>query len=62
MKIAEKEQFLKENPDIESVIGAPALGDPVRLGIRKADNGFKEVLQRVHEKSPGSRLNTLADI
>jgi hypothetical protein len=34
--------------------------DPVRVGARKMDTGFKEVLQRVHEKTPGSELNKLS--
>lgn len=38
--------------------GAPALGDPVRLGITRPDNGFRDVLRRIHEKTPGSILNT----
>lgn len=63
MKIAEKEQYLSDNPHIrQAYLAAPAMGDPVRLGVRKADNGFKEVLQRVHSKTPGSRLNVIADI
>lgn len=63
MKIAEKEQYLQENPHIhQTYLTAPAMGDSVRLGVRKADNGFKEVLQKIHQKTPGSRLNTLADI
>lgn len=57
MSIAAKEEYLKENPNIESMLGMNALIDPVRLGVRKADNGFKEVLQRIHEKTPGSTLN-----
>lgn len=36
--------------------GAPALGDPVRLGIRRIDNGFKETLQRIDSLTPGSTL------
>jgi hypothetical protein len=60
MKISEKERFLEENPNVESWISsAPAMGDPVRLGVRKIDNGFKEVLQRVAEKTPGGK--TLRD-
>lgn len=63
MKIAEKEQFLKDNPNIEGYIGsAPALGDSVRLGIKKTDNGFKDVLQQIHARTPGSNLNTIANI
>ncbi|NDB57487.1 zinc ribbon domain-containing protein [bacterium] len=57
MSISAKEEYLKENPNIESMLGMNALIDPVRLGVRKADNGFKEVLQRIHEKTPGSTLN-----
>ena len=47
MKIAEREQFLKENPHIQSVITAPAItGDHVTI---KKDTGFKEVLQKINE-------------
>lgn len=62
MKIAEKEEFLKENPDYESFHSTMNLGDPVRLGVTKVDGGFKEVLQKIHSRAPGSRLNTIADI
>jgi len=57
MSISAKEEYLRDNPNIESMLGMNALIDPVRLGVRKADNGFKEVLQRIHEKTPGSTLN-----
>lgn len=58
MSISAKAEYLKENPDIESVISsAPPLMDPVAIGVRRTDQGFKEVLQRIHEKTPGSQLN-----
>ena len=38
------------------MLTAPTLGDPVRLGIRRPDNGFREVLQKIHDKTPGSTL------
>lgn len=38
-------------------ITAPMICDPVRVGARKMDSGFKEVLQKIHEKTPGSILN-----
>jgi hypothetical protein len=63
MSISSKEQYLKENPHIQSYIsGMPPLIDPVVLGIRKADNGFKEVLQKIHSRAPGSDLNKTANI
>jgi len=43
-KIADREEFLEQNPHYESVmLGAPSLGDPVRLGLRKPDNGFRDL-------------------
>ena len=54
MKIAEREQFLKENPHIQSVITAPAItGDHVTI---KKDTGFKEVLQKINERNPHNDL------
>ena len=61
MSISSKEAYLKENPNIEAVLGMNALIDPVRLGIRKPDNGFKEVLQRIDEKTAGSRLKDFSN-
>lgn len=62
LKIAERDQYMQDNPNLEPYITSPpSMGDPVRLGIRK-DKGFKEVLQKIHSRSPGSTLNTTADI
>jgi putative FmdB family regulatory protein len=43
---------------IKTIAGAPPIGDAVRLGIRKIDGGFKEVLQRIHAANPKSNLNS----
>lgn len=56
MKIADREQFLIDNPDLETVMGAPAMGDSVRLGIRKPDNGFREVLSKISDANYKSNL------
>ena len=56
MKIADKEQFLLDNPDLESIIGAPAMGDSVRLGIRRPDDGFREVLSKISDANYRSNL------
>lgn len=57
LKIAEKEIFLQNNPHIEQIFEtAPALGDSVRMGMKKIDNGFKEVLSKVAERNPASPL------
>jgi hypothetical protein len=59
MKIAEKEQYLIDNPQLEqALLSAPAFtGDHIVL---KKDTGFKEVLQKIHEKTPGSNLNNFS--
>jgi hypothetical protein len=55
MKIADREQYLQENPNLQQMVTAPVLIDPVRLGVRKVDSGFKEVLQKIHTTA-GSKL------
>jgi len=61
MGISAREEYLAENPNIEPLIsGAPMLVDSHRIGVRKTDAGFKEVSQRIHEKTPGSELNKTA--
>jgi putative FmdB family regulatory protein len=44
--------------DTERFIGgAPSIGDPIRLGLRKVPDGFKDVLKKI-DKTPGSRLKS----
>jgi hypothetical protein len=38
-------------------MGAPAMGDSVRLGIRKPDQGFNEVLSKIHAANYRSNLS-----
>ena len=38
------------------MLTAPTLGDPVCLAFRRPDNGFREVLQKIHDKTPDSTL------
>ena len=57
MKISEKEQFLKDNPNLEQVISAPNMitrrdGDV----LKKAGAGWNEVLQKVGEHYPDSEV------
>lgn len=59
MKISERDDFLRDNPHYESVIlGAPSIGDPIRLGVRKPDQGFREVLQKAKAAHPKGNINT----
>jgi hypothetical protein len=57
MKISELDNYRNQNPQLETVIQSVAFGDPTKMtSTRKFDTGFKEVLQRIHEKTPGSQL------
>jgi hypothetical protein len=51
-----REEYLKENPNLEVIMGAPAMGDVVRLGIKKPDQGFNEVLSKIHAANYKSNL------
>jgi hypothetical protein len=58
-KIIDREEFLTANPQYESVLlGAPSMGDPIRLGLRKPDQGFREVLQKAKAAHPLGNVNT----
>lgn len=48
MSYSAKVEFLEENPHLEPIItSAPGIGDPVRLGLRKPDQGFRDVLKNM---------------
>lgn len=57
MSFVEKEKYLAENENIKSHFSTfPGIGDSVRLGIKKPDVGWKEVLQKIDSRAPGSTL------
>jgi len=58
MKIAEKDVFLQENADFEIYLQPANLADPVRLGIAKPNEGFRDVLRKIKGKFHGSTINT----
>ena len=54
MKISEKEQYLKDNPDVEQV--HTGLNIVAGVGGIKQDSGWKENLSRIAEAHPRSAL------
>ena len=58
MSISELDIFIKNNPHLEQAISAPAIADPSRLGLRKPDAGFRDVLKKVKMSHRGSTVNT----
>ena len=55
LSISEKEEFLKDNPDISQVIQAPNI--VAGVGGMRNDEGWKEVLSKVGEAHPGSAID-----
>jgi hypothetical protein len=59
MKMSEKDQYLTDNPDMISVIGAPLTVTSLDM---KPDNGFRDVLKEIrghHDKRfTRSTINT----
>lgn len=59
MKISERDEYVKNNPHMKQLItGAPSLGDSVRLGLRKHDDGFNDVLKNIKSHHYKSNINT----
>ena len=59
MKFAELEQYLKEQPNLTQVFTKfPGVGDSVRLGMRKPDDGFRDVLRNVKHHHKKDSINT----
>ena len=55
LTIAKREEYLKENPHITQILGAPSLVRGTNYG-GKMDDGWKENLARISEAHPNSAL------
>ena len=56
MKIADLDAYKEAHPELQQFLTRPpALGDSVRLGLRKPDDGFRDVLKNVKDHHKGSR-------
>jgi len=59
MPISELDFYKKNNLHLEQIIKtAPAIADPTRLGIKKPDSGFRDVLKKAKSAYRGSTINT----
>ena len=54
MKISERDDYIKNNPQVKPVMTAPNfVGDHI---IKKMDGGMKETLQKIADKNPNTPL------
>lgn len=59
MTISARDEFLTNNPHIKQNLATPGFADPVRLGVRKIDRSFNDVLLKAKSAHKGSNVNTL---
>ena len=59
LTLKEREQFLQDNPNFDQLLTAPAYADSVRLGVRKIDRSFNDVLIKAKKAHLHSTIDTL---
>lgn len=60
LKLAERESFLKDNPNLQQIItGSAPLIDSARLGRAKPDQGFRDLLSSMknNKSYTGNKIN-----
>lgn len=58
MSISQLGEYLAANPQLQQIITeAPALGDPVRLGLKKPDANFRDVLKKAKAAHKHNTIN-----
>lgn len=57
MPISELDTYIENNPHLQQVFSVPYIADPTRLGLKKPDAGFRDVLKRI--KKASGRRNTV---
>lgn len=44
------------------IISAPKIGDSIAMGLNQHQRGFKEVLNKIHNKTSGSVMNRTTEL
>jgi hypothetical protein len=60
LKLAERESFLEDNPNLQQIItGSAPLIDSARLGRAKPDQGFRDLLSSMknNKSYTGNKIN-----
>lgn len=55
MRVSELDSFESNHPELKYVYGTAPMIDIVRLGMKKPDQSFRELLKEIHKKSGGNR-------
>jgi hypothetical protein len=55
---SELQQLLEKFPEFELLPSRPNFGDPIRMGITKPPESFRDLLRNMKKHKPRSRINT----
>lgn len=56
LKIFERDEYLKCNEDVFQLIQQPpGIVDPVRIGVKKHPDSFKDLMKNIKDKSGGDK-------
>ena len=59
MTISESDIYMESNPHIERIPnGYPAIIDPMRIGMKKPDDSFRDLLRNMKKHNPRSTINS----
>lgn len=59
MKYEDFQIFLSQNPHLKQIfIKPPSIGDSIRMGKKKPDDGFKDILKEVAHHHKKNSINT----
>ena len=58
MSISKLDQYKIDNPNLEQLLGTPPLGDPVRLGMKKPDDTFRDILKQIKKNNDSKRVRS----
>lgn len=57
LTIAQRDSFLENNPDVQQlIVSAPSFGSVERLGLKKPDQSFREMVSYIKKRNPGSTI------
>ena len=59
MTMSERDQFVIDNPSMVQQLNKLNLGDPMRMGITKPPEGFRDILRNIKDKHLGSNVNII---
>lgn len=52
LRMAELDDYIKDNPHLKHIMGCPGIVDPFRIGVSKTPDSFKDVMRDIKKRNP----------